>query len=292
MVKEYYCAETVEAALERKLQAGWAEAWYLAGGSFMFAAASPSRPGSRTAADFPERVIDVAKALPKGLRRSGDELLIGAGTSLQELLESPLCFGALKAAARSMANRNIRNRATVGGNLAANKSCASLIPLCLALEANVEYRQPGSASQKQPLADWLAKPAGLLLELRLPLAAFSHAAFGRSSRTACDVSTVTVSAAAAFTGSGGPLASGQTAGQPGVLSKLRLALGGLGPSAVRRPDLEKLFEGKTVPAKAEIEAAVLPLLSAIDDVRGSAALKRQQAAVLVADCLHALEVLQ
>ena len=230
--------------------------------------------GNRTAADFPELLIDVGRILPRGLNQTAAGLVIGAGTTFQEVLESPLAFSALQASARSMANRNIRNRATVGGNLAFNKSCASLVPLCLALDAAVECAGGGPANQTLPLAKWLIKPAGLLLNLILPAGGGRSAAFARSSRTACDVSTATVAAVATVKGR--------------RLLELCLVVGGFSLHALRRLDIEALFDGRDLDDLAATEAAIRPLLSAIDDQRGSSAFKRQQGAALVADCLQAL----
>ncbi len=61
-----------------------------------------------------------------GIRREGDEIVIGAMTTLREVARSPVIAGACKAisdAAGSVAAPPIRNVGTVGGNLLQNSRC-------------------------------------------------------------------------------------------------------------------------------------------------------------------------
>lgn len=287
MVKTYSRPATLAEAI--KLKAADPGARYLAGGSFLLAG---------DASRHPERVVDVGAVLPGGLERRGDALSIGAGTTFQELADDPAAPAVLRGAALQMANRNVRNRATVGGNLGAGKTCASLVAPLLALDAKVSVAVAASAGSTGdsdalnegvvPLADWLAAPEGLILSVRLLLPLGRRAAALRWGRTACDLSVLTASVA--FT------PSRQTSGAAGLspdalLLDVRVVLGGLGPRARRFPELEKLLEGRPLPSKAEIEAAAAPLFSPRDDQRGSAAFKRLRAAALLADALHGTEAL-
>jgi CO/xanthine dehydrogenase FAD-binding subunit len=265
MVKEFFKPASIDEALDLLAAPG---ALALAGGTWALAF---------EARDKPERVVDIGKAVPRSIEKRGSVLVLGAGATFQEIIESTAVPAVIKAAAASMANRNTRNRATVGGNLGANKSCASLVPVLLALGATVEAKSRGKPAAVVPLADWLAKPEGLVLTVSVPVATGVRAASLRSSRTACDIATGT--AACAYR-----LDSGKITG-------LRLAVGGFGPHAVLRPDLAGLFEGKPLPPKADIEKAVLPLLSARADLRGSAEYKQLRGAALLADALHAAEEL-
>lgn len=270
MVKEYYRPESLDEAL-RLLAAPGAVA--LSGGTWLLAF---------EARDKPERVVDVARVVPRGLSYPAGEpvgqapraLSIGAGTTFQELIESDAAPRVLKDAALTMGNRNTRNRATVGGNLGAGRSCASLAPALLALGASLEYREPGSRTPASAsVADWLERPRGIILGVTVPLAPGLRAAALRASRTACDIATCTASCAYRLEG--------------GIVRDLRLALGGFGPRPAARPDIAALFEGKPLPPKADIERAVLPLLAARSDARGGADYKRLRGAALAADALHA-----
>ncbi|PKL24567.1 MAG: hypothetical protein CVV47_08995 [Spirochaetae bacterium HGW-Spirochaetae-3] len=269
MVKEYFRPESLDEALELLAAPG---ALALAGGTWSLAF---------EARDKPERVVDIGRAVPRTIETRGAsdgrgaELCLGAGATFQEIVDSKSTPPAIRAAATSMANRNTRNRATVGGNLGANKSCSSLAPILLALGASVEYKERSKASVTIALADWLAAPGGLVLTVIVPRADGLRASSLRASRTACDIATST--AACAFRLEGGKVAG------------LRIAIGGFGPRASLRPDVAALFEGKPLPTKADIEKTVAPLLQARADQRGSVEYKRLRGAALVADALHAAE---
>lgn len=265
MVKEFFRPTNVDEALDLLAAPG---ALALAGGTWALAF---------EARDKPERVVDIGKAVPRSIEKRGAMLVLGAGATFQEIIESTAALAVIKAAAASMANRNTRNRATVGGNLGANKSCASLVPVLLALGATVEAKSRGKPAAVLPLADWLAKPEGLMLTVSVPVTAGVRSASMRSSRTACDIATGTAACVYKLEG--------------GKITGLRIAVGGFGPHAALRPDLAKLFEGKPLPTKADIEKAVLPLLLARADQRGSAEYKQLRGAALLADVLHAAEEL-
>lgn len=263
MVKEYYRPTGIGEALDLLSVPGTTA---IAGGTAVLAF---------EARDKPERIVDVGRLLPRAMVRRDRELTIGACATFQELIEFKEIPAVLAAAAHSMANRNTRNRATVGGNLAANKSCSSLAPILLVLGATVEYQERGKPAISAALADWLASPRGLLLNVRITLAKGIRAASMRASRTACDIATATAACSYRLDG--------------GVLRDVRVAVGGFAAHAQLRPDISRLFEGSALPSKAAIDVAVDPLLKAIADQRGSADYKRLRGAALVADALHAAE---
>lgn len=256
-IERYQRPSNIEEALAAK-QADPGAAW-LAGGTFLLAGDFRDKPAS---------VLDVGRVLPRAISLAGGTLTLGAGATFQDIADSPVMPSAFKAAALGMNNRNTRNRATLGGNLGANKSCGSFLPLLLVLDAELE-----TSNGRCAVADWLAKPVGLVLDASVKLEPARGMAYARWARTSCDLAVL--NAAVSLSLSGGRIAG------------LRIALGGLGPHARRFPELEKLFEGQVLPAKAVIESAVAPLLSPIDDLRASAAFKRLRAAALVADALHA-----
>lgn len=272
MVNEYLRPSTLREALDAK--ARLKDASYLAGGTYLL---------SGDYARKPEAVIDVGAILPRSIERREGDLAIGAGATFQDLADSealeselgPSLGGALlKAAALSMANRNVRNRATVGGNLGAAKSCSSLIPALLALEARLKVsgsHGEGAEASIVPLPSWLEAPKGLVTEVLLPIEADRQGAFLRWARSSCDLSLLTV--AVSFRKEGERVA------------ELRVAMGGLSARPRRFPEIESLFELSPLPPKADIEAFSAPHLSPRSDARGSAEFKRLRAAALLADAL-------
>ena len=270
-VQRFTKVSSVEEALSAR-RAEPAAVW-LAGGTLLLAGDGRDRP---------QAVIDVGQALPRSVAREGGYLSIGAGATFQELAESKVLPAFLADAILSMVNRNTRNRATLGGNLGADKSCSSLIPILIALGAEVDVASHTLRTPARvPLETWLAERVtssmwdlrvyDLVIRVLLPLRPGTRAAYRRWNRVSCDLSVL--GAAAAY-----DLVDGK-------IRNLRLALGGLGPKARRFPAIEALFEGSGLPAREKIETMVAPLLDPIDDLRASAAFKRMRGAQLVADAL-------
>jgi len=83
-------------------------------------------------------------------------LVIGAAVTHNMLIRSPLirqhCF-AVSEAATAIATEQIRNTATVGGNLCTAASCADTAPILMALEACVEL-VGGRGERTLPLAEF------------------------------------------------------------------------------------------------------------------------------------------
>jgi len=267
-VKRYSRAGSWHEALE--LRDGEPGARWLAGGTALLAGDGRDKPDS---------VIDLGSALPRAIELVGGELSIGACATFQDIAAAPALPRYLVDAALTMVNRNTRNRATLGGNLGADKSCSSLIPLLIALDARVEIASPSARTPAHVgLEAWLdgrekspERASDLALRVILPARAGVCAAYRRWNRVSCDLSVL--GAAVAF-----GLEGDRVVG-------LRLALGGLGPKARRFPELEALFEGRRLPSREEIEGAVSPFLRPIDDLRASAAFKRLRGAQLLAEAL-------
>ena len=264
MVKKYCRPRDADEALDllRKEE----NAFLLAGGTYLL---------TSRFADRPITAISISSLLPKTIGRSKDKIVLGAGATFQEMLDSTILPEALRRAALGMADRNIRNMATVGGNIGADKSCSSLIPFFLAAEAT--YRRfsasPIGAEEWQALPT--AAEKGIVEAVEFAVPAPRRFAYGKYSRTSCDIAVLTCAVSADF--------------EAGLPRRLRIAMGGLSPRSRGFPEIERLFEGKKIPSKAEIEAAAAPLFSTVADARGSAAFKRLRAAVLLADVISSLE---
>ena len=127
------------------------QARFLGGGTSLFADVGP-------AGDVRVPLISIRR-VPElaGIRSTDDVLDIGASTTAAQLLlnnrihqYSPL----LAQAARSLASRQIRNRATVGGNISTARADHTLVPALLACEASVQVATP-TGPQTRDLFDHL-----------------------------------------------------------------------------------------------------------------------------------------
>ncbi len=221
------------------------------------------------------------EALPE-LRRftaSATEISIGAGLTLSEL-EERLGPGAGRNGAGDVpllsqlwplfSSRLIRNRATLGGNLATASPIGDSPPVLLALDAEVTLAGP-HGERRLPLSQFFIgyrqtalAPDEVIVSVHLPRPLPAVQRFYKvSKRVLDDISTV----AAAF-------ALDLTA--DGRVQRLRIAYGGVAATPVRAPAAEALAAGR--PWNHETVAAIVAELahlgSPIGDHRGSAAYRR------------------
>ena len=196
----------------------------------------------------------------RGIRVEGDTLHIGAMTTAAELGASPEVAAQrpeLLEAVRVFAGPQIRNMATVGGNLCTAASCADLAPMLIALSARVR-----TTGRELPLEDLfrdvratVLKPGEILIDVAVPVRrpgeGAAYEAFGQRA-----ASFITVVGVAAFV-------RGDTN---------RIVLGAVAPTPV-------LLKNAGV---EEARAAAAP----ISDVRGSAEHRRDLVEVLTRRALE------
>jgi CO/xanthine dehydrogenase FAD-binding subunit len=231
----------------------------------------------------PRALIDIAR-LPglRGIHRENGHLVMGGGTTISDLLYDPLIAQhatALREAAAVFANPLIRNRATVGGNLADASPAADTAPPLLALDAEVELASQGGI-RRLPLADFLVgvrvtlrQTDELLTAVRFPVPPISGSAshFQKVGlRKADAISVLSAAVAVAW----------DTAG---CCTAARIALGALAPRPLRVAAAETLLVGEKLTHAVIAEAARLAGEAArpIDDIRGSAGYRRKVTEVVV-----------
>lgn len=145
-------AETIEEALEAKHRRP--DARFLAGGTEVIADQNlgllqpAGYVGLRGIAELGQ-----IETVPDGVR-------IGAGVIVARLLDTPEFddFPLLRKAARAFGTRQVRNRATVGGNVASGLPDRTLTPCLLALQATVQVAAASGLRRSLPLADLLVAP--------------------------------------------------------------------------------------------------------------------------------------
>ncbi len=267
--QEFYRPATISEAVA--LRKRYPSSVYLAGGTEINSSGWHMR---RSGAAEVNRAIGVAH-LPMGSIDITDSgIAIGANVVIQELIDNPDSPPLLAEAARQFANRNIRNMATIGGNIGANKSCSNLIPSLLALDARIHLATEAGETSL-PLMEHIAKPdpSALILSIEISRERINGLwATCRHSRTANDISIVSA-AVTMF-------------GNLSRVEKPVVAVGGVSAAVIRLSLLEKKLDGVSLPSRDEIEAMVKPLLSPIDDLRGSGSYKRQVAGALLSRALH------
>lgn len=229
----------------------------------------------------PARLVSIAGVHElDGVERRGDgSLRIGALVTHAEAEHSPLVRAhcpALADAFARVATPRIREQATVGGNLAHADPAQDPPPMLMALGA-VAVLESSTGRRTVPLDELFVDvfetriAAGeLLLEVIVPpLAPGSRAAYLKFlPGTEDDYATVAVAAVARV-------------GPDGRCADIRVALGAVGPTPLRARRVEDALRGETLTAERVREASRLARedVDPTPDLRGSAAYKREMAAV-------------
>ena len=219
---------------------------------------------SRLTTDSVEAVDLQALGL-NDVKKSGNNLEIGATVTLQQLLESEHCPEALKSALKLEAPFNIRNAATVAGTLVACDGRSTFVSVLFALDAKLELRKLDDSkieSRTSNIGDFLPLrdlQGWLITSIILPLNV--KLAFDYVSRTPADKPIVCVALA--------QWNSGRT----------RLVLGGYGKSPLLAMDGTEAEGVETAARNTFHEAA---------DEFGSAEYRMDVAATLAKRCLEGL----
>lgn len=210
-----------------------------------------------------------------GVRVDGPQLVLGTLVRVTTLLTRPLVHEhapLLVLAAEKFASDQIRNAATVGGNVCNASPAGDLLTPLLALDAEVELARlsddGGTLRRRVPIAGFFAgpgrtvrEPHELLTAVHVPLARPGQVVrfYKGGTRQGLDISSISIAMAARRT-------------DDGALREVRLALGAVAPTPIRAGGAEGRLEGRRLDA-ATIHAAAEAVAAdarPIDDLRASA----------------------
>lgn len=240
----------------------------------------------------PDRVLDLWRIEDlRGIEIRNGFLELGALTSYTELRRSPACRSnvpALVEAAATIGAIQIQNRGTIGGNVMNASPAGDTLPVLLALDA-VMVLGSTRGEREVPAADFwpayrrtAAEPDELLIRLRIPRVAGRAQRFRKvGTRRAQAISKVVV--ATAWEGDAVEAAEADPVAPDVVRHRVRIALGSVAPTPIRAVAVEELLEGRRWDA-AVVDAAVAAMAAAmtpIDDVRSTAAYRREAACRVV-----------
>ncbi len=139
-------------------------------------------------------VVDLQALSLNSIKKSGNNLEIGATATLQQLFEDVNYPEALKSALKLEAPLNLRNAATVAGTIVACDGRSTFVTALLALDSKLDIRVPKAKSQTSILGDYLPlRPRGLITSITIPLNI--KFAFDYVSRTPTDKPIVCVALA-------------------------------------------------------------------------------------------------
>ena len=219
------------------------------------------------------------------IKEEGGVARIGACTRQSVLQNSEIVksrYGALADAIPLIADPLVRNRATLGGNLANGDPANDGPAIAIALGAELVARGP-AGERAIPAARFYKdlfvtdlQGDEILVEIRIPLPpARSGSAYRKLKRKTGDFAAAAVAACV-------------TLDAKGVVQQAGIALTNAGPIAIDAVDARKFLEGKRIDEKNIAEAARLAGQAARPsaDRRGSVEYKREMARVLAARALQ------
>jgi CO/xanthine dehydrogenase FAD-binding subunit len=251
----------------------------LAGGTDVFPALG-TRPLS-------EPVVDLSRlGAIRGIGVSDGIVRIGGATTWTDLIlaDLPSGFDGLKAAAREVGSIQIQNRGTIAGNICNASPAADGVPPLLALDASVELRS-AKGLRVVPLAEFITGNRRTLRgadELVTAILVPYELAQSRSTFLKLGARRYLVISIAM-------IAVNLLTGADGAIATARVAVGSCSAVAKRLPSLEAALIGRKAAAGigAVAEAGHLASLAPIDDLRASAAYRRDAALTLVRRALEA-----
>lgn len=229
----------------------------------------------------PGQIVDLKRiAGLAGIRRDGDAFVIGAATpctALKAHAELVAAWPGVVEAANLIGSVQVRNRATMAGNLCNASPAADSVPALVAAGATCVVAGPSGrrevpveAIPEGPGRTSLA-PGEFVLEIRLPgRPSRAGDAYLRSTpRTEMDIAVVGAGVSLAFD-------------REGTCTAARVALGAVGPTVMLVEPAGAALVGSRLEddALAAMSQAVQAAASPIDDKRGSIAYRKAMAGVL------------
>ncbi len=227
----------------------------------------------------PECIVSIKKI--DGLdyiREEGKELRIGALTKITAILANDLikkkCFS-LHEAVAVFATPQIRNMATIGGNICRSSPSADTVPSLMTFGA--ELKLIGVEGERKVLLEDFFTGAGqnvldheILTEIVLPVPTGQYGtAFVKLTRSSTDLAKV--NCAVKITANGG------------ICDDIRVVLGAVADRAVRAKKVEQAIKGKKITDAVIEEAAekVIEDIAPITDARSTAGYRAHVSQVLV-----------
>jgi carbon-monoxide dehydrogenase medium subunit len=238
-------------------------------------------PQMKNGVTRPKVVVDLSgiERVRKIHGGNGQGLRIGAAVTAREIELHPAMRGGYQSIAESGAlvgSIQVRNLATVGGNICNAAPSADMAPPLVALEAHAVIAGP-EGERRVPMADFFTgvrttvlAPDEVLVEFAIP-APGAHAGgqyLRHTPRRELDIAVVGVASQLTMT--------------DGRCAKARIVLASVAPTPVRATAAERALEGQAITPERIERAATLAIEAAkpITDQRGSVEFRKHLVRVL------------
>jgi len=211
----------------------------------------------------------------------GSEIVLGALTTHQEIVDSPLLQNinpALVTAAESIGCQQTRCRGTLGGNIANASPAADSLPPLLIFDATL-FLQSLEGERRIPLEEFLFGPG----KTDLREGEFIHSISFKPMIGSWGAAFIKVGKRSGMAISVANTAVAVELNDKGKISDIRLALGSVAPTVIRCRKIEQALLGKE-PEPAlmkEIHKACQEEISPITDIRSTAEYREHAAEVII-----------
>ncbi len=258
MIQEYYTPSTIVEAVSLKRQFGERTAYYAGGTHLNY----PPTENSAT------KAIGLSGLGLHKIDRDAEAVVIESGVTLQRIIDSEEAPKPLKEACGMVITRNLRNMATIGGNIAANRSDSPIVPYLIACQAQIVLDDQRAV----PIEEYIAGDnEGLILKVRLPISA-GRFSVKRVTHSANGLPILTVAVKIEKKGT--------------RINTAIVVVGGLEERARRLGEIERELLAGRFSETEEMERQVADLLQPTDDFLGSGEYKRYICGITVGDCIR------
>ncbi|MAT99644.1 MAG: carbon monoxide dehydrogenase [Anaerolineaceae bacterium] len=231
----------------------------------------------------PGALVDIGRLDMKGISSNGDTVTVGALTTHAMVAASGDVPAVLSEAAGMIGDPQVRNRGTVGGNIAHADPASDLPTVMLALKATI-HTEGSSGSRSISADDFFVDLFATSLQEDEIITSVSVASEGKKTGSGY-AKLFNPASRYAMVG-----AAAQVTVENGVCSSASVAVGGLTPKATRASSVEAALVGKKLDDDTLAAAAAAVANDLDDDVMGdmhaSADYRRQMAPVFVRRALE------
>ena len=259
--EQYLCPSTLEEVFLAKSQ--HPEAHYIAGATELAVLMNKRHLRPETLISL-EHVAELLE-----LNESDNHWHIGASCPLTDLEPVAAEYPAFGKMLSLFASRQIRHRATLGGNLVTASPIGDTAPVLLSLDATVTL-QSSQEQRTVPLSEFFTgyratvlRDDELLVTINLPRHLAGTSAFSKvSKRREMDISTVS-------------LASRLLVDESGIIQEARLAFGGVAAFPARAYEAEKALVGQPAEYSEALQKILAQEFTPLTDQRGSADYRKE-----------------
>lgn len=250
-------------------------------------AAAPIAGGTEIVPNLPPHIrclIDVTRLGLDYIEEESELLRIGATTTMHHVAISPavakFANGVLSSSCCQGWPTEVRNTATLGGNVVGASPFADSPPALLVLDAEVVIARL-AGDETLPIQEFFldyrrtAVGQGILREIRIPRPPIhARGAFLKFARTQVDQALVNLAVMVEL--------------ENGVCSKVRVALGAIGRTPQRLLEAERALIDKSLHPECieNVVSIVTEMVDPVIDLRASADYRRELAGVLTRRALH------